>query len=265
MLGVEHLVAERVQHPRDTGAHAARAQDRAVHLRCRRNRRLRHAGPLAGEGAVEQAGEVDLVDLGASGGQPAQRRVDAEADQAHLSVLVDEHVLRRQAAVRQPGVVRLREAVGDLADQPRGPSGSQRPLPADQDVERLALAPLVDDVAAAVGELGVEHPEQPPVDDRAGASCGLEEGRGALVVAGQQVHRHRTVQDEVVGTPEAASSALGEEVVEPVAAGEHVTGLHRCRHAHLAPSRPASGPRRSPTLGSLIRAAAAPRRCRPGW
>ena len=130
----------------------------------------------------------------------------------------------------EPGGVGLGQRVGDLTHQPGGATRWQGAFPRDQDVERVALAPLVDDVAPPVGGLGVEHPEQPTVDDRAGSAGGLEDGGCPVVVGGEEVDRHGPVEDEVVRAPEATGAVLGEEVVEPVALGEDVTGLHRCRH-----------------------------------
>ena len=235
-LRVEHLVAQGVEHARDAGPDAPRAQHLAVHLGGGRQRRRRDAGPLAGERAVEEAGEVDLVDVDPARGQAAERRLDPEADDPHLPVLVDQHVLGRQAAVGEAGVVGLDEAVGDLGHQPGRTSGGERSLAGEQDVEGVALAPLVDDEAAPVGGLGVEDPQQPPVDDGPGAARRLEERLGAVVVRGEDVHGHRAVEDEVVGTPEPTRPGLGEEVVEAVAPGEHVTRLHR--HRHRSPHLP---------------------------
>ena len=241
VLRVEDLVAERVEHPRDPGAHAARSQHLAVHLGCGRHVGLGRAGPLAGQGAVEQAGEVDLVDADPGRRESPQRRVHAEADDADLAVLVHEDVLRDEVPVGEPGGVGLGQRVGDLADQPGGAARRKGAFARDEDVEGVALAPFVDDVAPAVGGLGVEHPEQPSVDDGTGAAGGLEHGGGAVVVGGEEVHRHGPVEDEVVRAPEAAGAVLCQEVVEPVALGEHVTGLHRCRH------RPPPSPRRAST------------------
>ena len=230
VLGVEHLVAEGVEHPRDAGTHAPRAQHLAVHLGSRRDGGLGGAGPLAGQRAVEQAGEVDLVDAGPTGRQAAQRGVHPEADDADLAVLVDQHVLRHEAAVGQAGGVRLGHRVRDLGDQPGRPARRQRTLAGDEDVEGVALAPLVHDVAAPACRLGVEHPEQPSVHDGASAARGLEDGASSLVVGGEQVHGHGPVEDQVVRAPEPAGPVLRQEVVEAVALGEHVTGLHRRRH-----------------------------------
>ncbi len=230
LLRVEHLVAERVEHPRDAGADPPGAQHLAVHLGGRRHRRRRDARPLAGEGAVEQPREVDLVDADPAGREAAECGLDAESDDPHLAVLVEEDVLRGQGAVGDPGLVRLGEAVGDLGDEPGRAARGQRTLAGEQDVEGVALAPLVDHEAAPVGGLGVEHPQQPAVDDRAGAARRLEQRTGALVVLGDDVHRDGTVEHEVVGAPEPPGAGLGQQVVEAVALGEHVTGLHRCRH-----------------------------------
>ena len=98
------------------------------------------------------------------------------------------------------------------------------------------MPPLVDDVAATVLDVGVEHPQQAPVGDRTGGARGVEEVLGALVTGRQQVDRDRSVQDLVVGAPEAPAAGLGEQVVETVAVGEDVTGLHgpghRSPHPH---------------------------------
>jgi hypothetical protein len=60
------------------------------------------------------------------------------------------------------------------------------------------------------------------------AGC-LEERLGPVVVLRDDVHGHGPVEDEVVGTPEPAGTGFGQQVVEAVALGEHVTGLHRRR------------------------------------
>ncbi len=230
LLRVEHLVAEGVEGAGDPGPDPPRSQHDAVRLRRGRQRGLRDAGPAAGEGGVEQGDQVDLVDAGAPRGQPAQGGVAPEADDPHLAVLVDQDVLGREPAVGQAEGVRLGDRVGHLRDQPRGAPRREGPLTGEQDVEGVALAPLVDDVAATVGHLGVEHAQQPSVDHGARRAGGLEERRGALVVGGEHVHGHRAVQHLVVGAPEPSRAVLGEQVVETVAVGEHVTGLHRPHH-----------------------------------
>ena len=114
-----------------------------------------------------------------------------------------------------------------------------------QTADRTGLAPLASSLADAgfvavnatyrAGVDGATFPE--PVQDVLCAAgfavgqartAGLEPG--PVVVLGDDVHGHGPVEDEVVRTPEAAGTGFGQQVVEAVALGEHVTGLHRHRH-----------------------------------
>ena len=96
----------------------------------------------------------------------------------------------------------------------------------------------------------------------ADAARGLEQARGPRVVARDEVHRHVPVQHRVVGPPEPAARALGEQVVEAVARGEDLAGVDRVGHGHLAPV----APRRSADdhIVGLTSAAPGRPRCRPG-
>ena len=122
------------------------------------------------------------------------------------------------------------QAVGHLGDDPRGAAGLQRAVVGQHDVERGPLAPLVDDVAEVVELLGVQHAQQPGVEVGGDVAGRLEQPGGARVVARDEVDRHVPVQDRVVGAPEAAALALGEQVVEAVARGEDLAGVDRVRH-----------------------------------
>ena len=70
------------------------------------------------------------------------------------------------------------------------------------------------------------------------------EGHAHLQAAQEILHRTKVyriqVEDEVVRTPEPPGPVLGQEVVEAVALGEDVTGLHRRRHP--SPPVPAHRP-----------------------
>ena len=234
-LRVEHLVAQGVEHARDAGPDPTRAQHLAVHLGGGRQRRRRDPGPLAGERAVEEAGEVDLVDVDPARGQAAERRLDAEADDPHLPVLVDQHVLGRQAAVRETGVMCLGEAVGDLGHQPGRTSGGERSLAGEQDVEGVALAPLVDDEAAPVGGLGVEDPQQPPVDDGPGAARRLEE----------RLRRGRRPRRGCARPPGGGGRGRGHARTDPPRtrrAGRRGGSARRARHPPASTSAPLTPP-----------------------
>ena len=234
-VGVEALVAEGVELSGDSGAHAPRAEHCAVVLGRGRQRGARDPRPLPGQRAEEQGDEVDLVDTDTARRQAVEGGVNTEADDPDLSVLVDQDVLGSQATVRQTRGVRLGDAVGHLRDQHRGAPGSQRTLADQEVVERLAAAPLVDDVAAPVLDVGVEDAQQPAIGDRSGRPGGAEQRLGAVVVGLQDVDRDGSVQHLVVGAPEASAPRLGEQVVEAVAVGEDVTGLHGPGHGSPHP------------------------------
>ena len=115
----------------------------------------------------------------------------------------------------------------------RGDSG---PLLGEHDVERGAGAPLVDDEAEVVDPLGVEHPQDPLVQDRRRAAGRLEQQLGARVVGRDHVQRDVPLEDPVVRAPEPAAPALAEQVDQPVPVGEHVAGPGRVRHRAPTPS-----------------------------
>ena len=106
----------------------------------------------------------------------------------------------------------------------------QRPAVGEQDVEAGAGAPLVDHEAAVGGLVDVEHPQHPAVEDGGRGAGGLAEQRGALVVAGDDVHRDVALQHRVEGAPEPPALALGQQVGQSVPVGEHVAGPGVLRH-----------------------------------
>ena len=228
--GVDDLVAQVVKLPRDAGSHPAGSEHLAVLGRRRRQARGGHPTPLARQGGIEHGGCVGEVGGVPTGGQTVQRGVHGEADDPNLSVQVDQHVLRHHPAVVEPGVVGACQAVGDLADDPRGSARLQGLVGCEHVVERGPLPPLVDDVAEVVGLVGVEHAQQPPVVVGRRTPCCRHQALGPLVGPGDEVYGDRSVQDLVVGQPEATACALGEQVVETVAAGEEVAGVDGVRH-----------------------------------
>ncbi len=108
--------------------------------------------------------------------------------------------------------------------------GCQRSVVGQHDVERRPLAPLVDDEAEVVEPLGVQDAQQSGVEVGSDVAGRLQESLGPRVVAGDEVHGDVPVQHGVVGAPEAAALALGEQVVEAVARGEDLAGVDRVRH-----------------------------------
>ena len=179
---VDDLVAEGVEGARDAGPDPPGTQHGTVVGGRVGELRGGDARPLAGEGGVQQGGDVDEVGRAAAGRQAVERRVDPEADDADLAVVVDQDVLGDQAAVRQPGVVGQGQAVGHLGDDPRGAARLQRAVVGQHDVERGPLAPLVDDVAEVVELLGVQHAQQPGVEVGGDGAGGLEQPGGARVL-----------------------------------------------------------------------------------
>ena len=117
-VGVQDGVAQQVERLRHPGAHPPRPQHLAVLARRGRHGGLRQAGPAPGEQAVEQAGEVADVAGGPAAGLAVQGGVDAVADQPDPAGAVDEHVLRRQPAVRDARGVGRGDRVGHLGHHP---------------------------------------------------------------------------------------------------------------------------------------------------
>ncbi len=239
LVAVQHLVAQAVERAGDAGPHLARAQHHAVLARGGGDDGARLPGPTGREAAVEQAGEVGEVAVerlggvrarGVGQGDAVQGGVDAEPDEPDAAAPVDQHVLGVEPAVGDAGGVGDRDRVGDLGDDPGRHPRSERGTPGHHDVERGAPPPLVDDVADLVGDVGVEHAQRPPVEDGRGATRGGHQRGRAVVVGADHVDRHVTFQHPVVGPPEATVAALGEEVDQPVAVAEDVTGPGGVRH-----------------------------------
>ena len=145
---VEQLVAEVVQAAGYAGPHLPRPEHPAVLLGRAGYAGRRDAGPAAGQGRVQQPGQVDHVALRVAGRHAVQRRVDAEADQPDRAGVVEQHVLGREQPMGDAVRVRGRDRVGHLADHPRPTSRRERPVAREHDVERGAGPPLVDDEAA---------------------------------------------------------------------------------------------------------------------
>ncbi len=146
-VGVEDGVAQRVEHPGHARPDLPRAQHPAVRVRGGLDQRRGDARPAGGEGGVQVRGEVGDVGGDPPERQAVQRGVDGEPDDAHRAGAVDEDVLRDQPAVRDPRGVGDLQGPGDLRDHPRGAAGGERSLVGEQDVQRDAGGPLVDDVA----------------------------------------------------------------------------------------------------------------------
>lgn len=177
----------------------------------------------------------DVV-VGLPGGRPVQGGLDAEADDPDLAVLVDQYVLGPQPVVGGARGVRAGDRVGYLGDHPGGAQRAERVVGLHHQVERQALAPLVHDVAEAGGEVGVEDAQVAAVAKTGRATGGIEQCGGPLVVGVEQVHRHRTLENGVLGAPEPATVGLAEEVDHLVAPGQEVTGADRGGHVPPAPS-----------------------------
>ncbi len=230
----------------DARADPPRSQDLAVLARGGGHDGARLPAPARGQGAVEEAGEVGDVVTRLDVRDAVQGGVDAQADDPHPSGAVDEDVLGVEPAVGDPGAVGGGDRAGDLGDQPGRAARAERPGAGRDDVERGTPAPLVDDVADLVGDVGVEDTQDPGVQDGRRASRGGHQVLGPWVVGADDVDRHVPLEHPVVGPPEPAVAALAEEVHEPVAVGEDVPGPGRVRHQ--TPSslgRVGSGPRRS--------------------
>ena len=116
---VEQLVAQVVQAAGYAGPHLPGPEHPAVLLGRTRYAGRRDPGPPAGQGRVQQTGQVDHVTLRVARRQAVQRRVDAEADDPDRAVVVEQHVLRREQAVGDAVRVRGGDRVGHLADHPR--------------------------------------------------------------------------------------------------------------------------------------------------
>ena len=80
----------------------------------------------------------------------------------------------------------------------------------------------MDDVAGVVVAVGVEHPQQPAVVHRGGEPRGLGHPLGQRVGGVEAVERDVALEHPVVRSPEASRPALGEQVDQQVAVGEHV-------------------------------------------
>ncbi len=78
------------------------------------------------------------------------------------------------------------------------------------------------DVGEAVATVRVEDAQQPAVVDGRGEPGRLHQVGGPLVVLGQAVQGDVALEHPVVRAPEPAVAALGEQVDQPVAVGEHV-------------------------------------------
>ena len=209
---MQHALADRVEGARDAGADLAWAQ-RTTRL----SRGLGYGGagdarPPAGQRGVEDAGEVDdvglaLVELavqrvGRAGHLEAG--VDDVPDQLDRARVGDQHRLGVQPAVGDALGVPGGDRLGHLAGQPGGPRGRQRAL-LEHQVERDALAPLVDHPGDAVVVVAVEHPQQVGVGDGRRDPRRLEQAGGTRVVAGYGVDRDAARQDRVGGAPEAGA------------------------------------------------------------
>ena len=227
---------KQVQRPRDAGSHLPGRQHRVVLVGSARDDGVRRAGPGGGECAVEDPAQVLPVLVEPPGGQTVEGGVDAEPDQPDRTEPVDEHVLGVQPAVGDAARVRGGDGAGDLGGQPGRPARAQRAAVGDQDVEGGAGAPLVDDEAAAVAHLGVEHPQDPGVEDGGRLAGGGEQQRRARVVLGDHVERDEALQDVVMCTPEAPAGAFGQQVDQPIAAGQYVAWPRR-RRQPPSPSR----------------------------
>ena len=77
--------------------------------------------------------------------------------------------------------------------------------------------------------LGVEHPQDPRVEHRRRLPGRGHQQRRARVVLGDHVQRDVALQDVVVGAPEPPATALGQQVDQPIAAGQHVAWPSRRR------------------------------------
>ena len=236
-LLVQHPLADDVEGARDPRAHLPRAQRTPALARCLGYGGRSDAGPPAGQPGVQDAGEVDhvglaLVELAVERVRRAaalEAGVDDVPDQLDRAGVGDEHGLGVQPPVGDALGVPGGDRVGDLARQPRGAGRGQRAL-LEHQVERDAVAPLVDHPGDAALVVAVEHPEQVGVGDGGGDAGGLEQAGRPFVVAGDGVDGHAARQDRVGGPPEPGPLALGEQVVEAVAAGEDGAGSDRAGH-----------------------------------
>ena len=234
---VDDLVAQGVQRARDAGADLARPEHAPALQGCGRYGGARDAGPPSGEQEVEEPGQVGDVGRDAAGREAHQGRVDREPDHADRAADVDQHVLRHQASVRDPGVVGDRDRPGDLGHDPGGPARAHRSLVRDQDVEGGAGAPLVDDVADVTLLIDVQDPQDPPVEHRRRPPGGGHHPLGPLVAGRDHVHGDVAVERAVVCAPEPPVAALAEQVDQEVAAGQDIPRTDRVRHWVPASSR----------------------------
>ncbi len=153
---VEDRIAHRVEHPGYAGTHLARSEHRTVAPGCSSDLGEPRARPAPGETGVEHADEVVELLLGRDCAAAVQGGVDREPDDLDRTALVDEHVVGHQPTVGQPLALGVGQQLGDLAGDPGGATWGEG-LVCQQDVERVTLAPFVDDVAPVADRAGVEH------------------------------------------------------------------------------------------------------------
>ena len=225
----EHVVTDGVECLRDARADLSRPQRLAAGLRGRRQSGSGDARPLAHQGGVQDAGEVDGVGRDPTRGQAVQSGIDREPDDLDGPVVVDQHVLRDQPTVRLLLVVSPGDRLGDLGDDPGRPTSRQRAL-GEEDVEGLPRAPLVDDVAEVVALVRVEDAQDPGVDDGRRSLRGVQQERSAGIGGPDHVEGHVAGQHLVVGTPEQTAGGLPEQVDHAVPVRDHVARPDRVRH-----------------------------------
>ena len=245
---MQHPLADDVEGAGDPGAHLARTQRAAALPGCAGYDGRGYSGPATGQSGVEDSGEVDHVGLAVvelavervRWTAPLEARVDDVPDQLHRAGVGDQHRLGVEPAVRRcrwRGRRRWRRRPRGSAT-PHGTGGrvpcwsirsSETPSPHSLTTQVMPPSSSQSSTRSRWGSVTV-------AETRAASS---RAGR-ALVVAGDRVDRDAARQDGVGGPPEPRALALGEQVVEAVAAGEDGAGADRTGHRFPRPD-PARG------------------------
>jgi hypothetical protein len=159
-----------------------------------------------------------------------EARVRADLREAEIQDLGDllvlvlahhEHVVGLEIAVHDAALVRVRQALRDVAREHDGARLAQAPLAREHVGEALAVHVLHGDVEQALGRLAeVEHAHDVAVREQAGRlGLALEAGAAARVereIAVEDLHREEARDAHVRGAVHLAHAARGDAVLDAV-------------------------------------------------
>ena len=242
LVVVEGEAADGVEVARDTGGDLGGRGDATGHAR-----RAGEAGPAgaerpeAGQPGIREGHDTHGVAAGGVLGLGAvltgAHGGGLEATQAHVAVGGAQHVVGLEVEVVHAALAGGLQGRGDLAGDPPHLVAGHATV-GDQLGERAGLAEvLLDDVGDVVVAPDVEDAHEDDVGDRGGTAGGVEQGRGAVVVARDAEHRDGATEGRVVGGPAFGAVQLFEPPANGVTATEDGAGTHtphRC-------SSPSSG------------------------